>query len=175
MISYVHICWICFECHIQHRFTREYCFHSVWACIFHIFTLFFVIWCFPCGLSYSLSSQAREDGLQHRAPVDWRVPQQERHQRLSGLSGYLRGDCEGRRMMMRGRLGSGWWFGISGLKTHPLFIYISTIYSWYIYHRFINKMIYLLLLGGDWNMAFMTSHILGMSSSQLTNSYCSEG
>jgi hypothetical protein len=103
------------------------------------------------------------------------VPQQERHQRLSGLSGYLRGDCEGRRMMMRGRLGSGWWFGISGLKTHPLFIYISTIYSWYIYHRFINKMIYLLLLGGDWNMAFMTSHILGMSSSQLTNSYCSEG
>jgi len=26
-----------------------------------------------------------------------------------------------------------------------------------------------------WNMAFMTFHILGMSSSQLTNSYFSEG
>ena len=26
------------------------------------------------------------------------------------------------------------------------------------------------LVGGDWNMAFMTFHILGMSSSQLTNS-----
>jgi hypothetical protein len=26
-----------------------------------------------------------------------------------------------------------------------------------------------------WNMAFMTSHILEMSSSQLTNSYFSEG
>jgi hypothetical protein len=28
---------------------------------------------------------------------------------------------------------------------------------------------------GVWNMAFMTFHILGMSSSQLTNSYLSEG
>jgi hypothetical protein len=31
------------------------------------------------------------------------------------------------------------------------------------------------LIGGDWNMNFMTFHILGMSSSQLTNSYFSEG
>jgi carbohydrate-selective porin OprB len=28
---------------------------------------------------------------------------------------------------------------------------------------------------GVWNMAFMTFHILGMSPSQLTNSYFSEG
>ena len=32
-----------------------------------------------------------------------------------------------------------------------------------------------LLVGGDWNMAFMTFRILGMSSSQLTNSYFLEG
>ena len=31
------------------------------------------------------------------------------------------------------------------------------------------------LVGGDWNMTFMTFHILGISSSQLTKSYFSEG
>ena len=30
------------------------------------------------------------------------------------------------------------------------------------------------LVGGDWNVNFMTFHILGFSSSQLTNSYFSE-
>ena len=31
------------------------------------------------------------------------------------------------------------------------------------------------VLGGDWNMVFMTFHILGFSSSQLTKSYFSKG
>ena len=31
-----------------------------------------------------------------------------------------------------------------------------------------------ILVGGDWNMTFIF-HLLGMSSSQLTNSYFSEG
>jgi hypothetical protein len=31
------------------------------------------------------------------------------------------------------------------------------------------------LVGGDWSMAFMTFHILGFSSSQLTKSYFSKG
>ena len=47
----------------------------------------------------------------------------------------------------------------------------STEQKWYYYPEmtkdevgFIN---HLKLVGGDWNMNFMTSHILGMSSSQL--------
>ena len=50
---------------------------------------------------------------------------------------------------------------------HIIYIYISYIYISYIY------MIYLVGALEPWNL--MTLHILGMSSSQLTNSYCSEG
>ena len=63
-----------------------------------------------------------------------------------------------------GRLSNVWWLDYGS----SIAMFVDTGGCTYYYNV-------ILLVGGDWNMAFVTFHILGMSSSQLTKSYFSEG